>query len=223
MLNALKAASEAYLGEPIVDAEVVIPLSAPAAFYDNIRSVCSLLAVRMPLSEQLPAGILAARAYGFRGNCLDGGDDPRSDPEQLILTVEYAKAALTTQLVDEDYGEYETRRELHDTNLGLGSVKKDTSVEYKEVERAIRELTTLLLKDGNGAGIKEISSLVLLGESANDAGLHDVLEKILGQKYGSYLETSSGAVSNPATPLFAASRAVALDCLRRLKSEKEKM
>lgn len=211
MLNALKAASEAYLGEPIADAEVVIPFTAPAAFYDHLR---------MPLSKQLPAGILAARAYGVSGKCIDGGDDPRSDPEKLLLTVGYTKADLTAQLVNEMCGGYETLRQFHNPSLGFESVQEDIASGYQEMERQIRRLTSSHLNMAMRLESRKSAAWCFEG-ILHMTGLHDVLEKVLGLNYGSNDEAGGKIISDHITPLFAAARGVVSDCLSRLNSEQE--
>ena len=50
---------------------------------------------------------------------------------------------------------------------------------HEGLARALRRITTLPLEEGNGAGLRLIDQLVLLGERANDHLLHRALEKIL--------------------------------------------
>ena len=62
----------------------------------------------MPMSAQPPAGITAATAHRIGGKCNYIVDDKMSehnqedDSAQLVLTVDYSRAALTTLLVVEE-------------------------------------------------------------------------------------------------------------------------
>jgi hypothetical protein len=154
------------------------------------------------VSRLSPAGTHAACAYGLDGNCDDGDDYP----EKLILTIEYSRAALTALLVYEICGAYEHRRVVQDTRLGLDSIQ-DGSADWSDLERALHEITELPLKDGNSAELKHIDNLVLLGESARNSRMQNVLRNVLGERYNS-LATIDGYVG-AIDPLFAAARGVA--------------
>lgn len=227
MLRALKVATESYLESPLSDAEVVVPFPVTNSFLDTLRSACSSLSLSMPLSAQPPAGILAARTHGFGGQC-DAVEDTdvlepnqQDDPEQLILTIDYSRAAMTAMLVFEECSLFEFRRVLHDTQLGTDGLSgendpRDLYTPRDLLARALRNVTSLPLEDGNGAGLKRISELVLLGESAGDPLLHDALTEVLSER--SY-DFSAAAWKRPMgsfDPLFAASRGLALDCWDRL-------
>lgn len=228
MLNALKVATESYLEAPISDVEVVLPFPTTAAFLDMLRSSCSSLSLAMPLSAQPPAGILAARAYGLVGQCpaaLDPSSSaPDSDPEQLLLTVDYSRAALTAMLVVEECGVFEYRRVVHDTSLGTDVIAADAESpnfldSQTKLVRALHKLLDLPLQDGNGAGLTHVSGLALLGESADDQHLYRALKEVLGQHHSDVIARASGSGTSMADPLFAASAGVAEDCLDRLNFE----
>ena len=237
MLRALKVATESYLEGPLLDAEVVVPFPVTNSFLDALRSACFSLSLSMPMSAQPPAGVLAARANGIGGQCINGvetvdfpNSNQQQDPEQLILTVDYSRAAMTALLVAEECSVFEYRHVLHDTRLGTEELlsrekndPRDLSTTPRDLlARALRNVTSLLpLEDGNGAGLSRISELVLLGESAGDRLLQDALTEVLSEC--SY-DFPAAALKRPAVgsfdPLFAASRGVAIDCRDRLNYDR---
>ena len=176
------------------------------------------------MSAQPPAGILAARARGIGGQCnaIEGVDPSESnkqdDPEQLILTVDYSRAAMTALLVYEECSVFEYRRVLHDTQLGADGLSgaNDLNSPRDLLARALRNVISLPLKDGNGAGLAWISELVLLGESAEDPLLHDALTEVLNERSHDLSAAAWKRSMGSLDPLFAASRGLALDCWDRL-------
>ena len=213
MLKALKIAAESYLETSVSTAEVVFPFPISDSYRDTIlRSAYSSVSLHPPWFRLAPAGIFAAKAYGIGGNCED-------DPEQLILTVDYSRAALTALLVDEECSVFLDRRVLHDTRLGLDGLHDRSEASRSDLERALREITKLPLEDGNGAGLKRINNLVLLGESAGNSQLHDVLKEVLAEQYIPLVTTASENSKSAIDPLFAASRGVALHCWERVNED----
>lgn len=230
MLRALKTATESYLEASLSTAEVVFPFPVSDSYLDTLRSACSPFSLHMPLSAQPPAGILAARVYDIGGNCKTAiGKEAlvinqADDPEQLILTVDYSRAALTALLVAEECGVFEYLRVLHDTNLGADCLsflrRSDTpgcdSNIRSDLAHALRGVTNLPLEDGNGTRMKRIRELVLLGESADDRLLHDVLKEVLDEQSGTLITHVSERRARVIDPPFAASRGLAQDCWDRM-------
>lgn len=229
MLRALKVATESYLERPLSDAEIVVPFPVTKSFLDTLRSACFSLSLSMPMSAQPPAGILAVRANGIGRQCnaVEAVDFSKSsqqqDPGQLVLTVDYSRAAMTALLVFEECSVFEFRHVLHDTRLGTDELTRendarDLSTPRDLLARAIRTVTSLPLEHGNGAGLTRISELVLLGESSGDRLLHDALTEVLSERS---FDFPAAALQKPVgsfDPLFAASRGLALDCWDRLSS-----
>ncbi len=227
MLQALKTATESYLEGPLLDAEVVLPFPVADSFWKTLRSACSSISLRMLRSLQ-SAGIRAVGAYGLRGRLCNAyvfreqleSNQPLPS-EQLILTVDYSRAALTALLVYEDCGVYEDLRVGHDTRLGADELYKGTTTSEsqfgrEDLARAIREITKLPVEEGTGAGSTQIDNLVILGESAGDPLLRDVLKEVLGQRYPHLFTAPEQKSMGVIDPLFAASRGLALDCWIRL-------
>ena len=243
MLTALKTASESYLETPLSTAEIVLPYPVSASFLTSLRSACSILSLHMPLSAQPPAGIFAARAHGIGGKCNTETPEPlestraEEDPAQLILAVNYSRAALTGLLLVEECGVFKHRRVLHETSLGTDELDNSSRTRIREdLERALRDLTNLPLEDGNGAGLRQISELVLVGESAGNGRLKETLRELLREQLSPHAALQSiimddEAVNSPRdrksenrvtstemiSPVFAASRGVAQDYWDRIK------
>ena len=225
MLDALKAATEAYLETSLAAAEVVFPFPVSDDYLDPLRSAMSSVSLQMPMSEQPPAGILAARAHGIGNKCnsaaaADGVSEQSQmndyEPAQLILTVDYSDAALTVLLLVEECNVFEYRRVLHDTGLGADTISRSPDGSHEDLARALRRITTLPLEDGNGAGLRLISQLVLLGERANDSLIHKALKEVLRVHYRNIATKREEVWKDSIEPLFAASSGLAQDCWDRL-------
>ena len=231
MLRTLKTATESYLEAPLSAAEIVFPFPVSSSYLDTLRAACFSLGLHMPMSAQPPAGITAATARRIGGKCNYIVDDKVSeqnqedDPAQLILTVDYSRAALTTLLVVEECGVFEVRRVVHDTNLGTDVLAKGSdnsgSCSTKDgLTNALHNVTHLPLKDGNGAELTKISELVMLGESASNQRLINVLKDVLADQSNNLVATMDARQVGNMDPVFAASRGVAWDCWDRLNFER---
>ncbi|KAL8826791.1 MAG: hypothetical protein Q9170_007271 [Blastenia crenularia] len=213
MLQALMIASGSYLGVPLAEADVVFPSGASEKLIKTLRATSSILGIHLPLSRPYQAGILAAHAYGligdFDGTCSD---------EQLILTVDYSRAALTASLIYDDCGITEIDgRILHDINFGADALSNSSEQVRAEMVLALRSLTTLPLHHCNGEGVTEISALVFTGESAGNTELQDILKEALGEHSGRLLKGASDRLNGPVDPLFVTSREVAKYCWQSLE------
>lgn len=231
MLKALKVATESFLEAPVSDVEVVAPFEASETYLAALRAACSSLSLRMPRWTHPPAGIYAARANGIEGRCEWDPQNGRPiwiDEEQLVLTVDYSRAALTVVLWSEFCTIYENRRFLHEPKLGTDALFLNTShttgpdTARAQLAEALREITRLPLATGNGAGLTVISQLVMMGESADDPRLHDALVQVLRDEHShgdSVKVLGKGAfyAGGKVDPVFAASQGLAEDCLGRLE------
>ncbi|KAL8692349.1 MAG: hypothetical protein Q9218_002600 [Villophora microphyllina] len=231
MLQALRTASESYLEVPLADAEVVFPFSVSKTFLEMLRSTCKSLGVRLPRSAHLPAALLAVDAYA---NC-------DNNAERLVLTVDYSRAALTALLVYEDNRLFEIEREVHDTALGADALSDSPDQGRADLVRALHEITRLPLQEGNpwvgalstssgqdradleelisrglqhsnGEGLTRISALVLIGDSAGDGQLQEVLKEVLSEQPDSLLKEANARRTGSVDPIFAAARGVAHAC-----------
>jgi hypothetical protein len=209
MLRALKAAVESYLETTISNADIVVPFPITDSFHESVHSACSSISLSMGAFDLPIAGIFAAPMYGIgKKPCLDD-DDPQP---QLILTIEYSRAALTAFIILEECTIFERRRVLHDTNLGLDQLRGDpgSGSTREKLEASLGEFICLPMNDGgNGEKLRYINNLVLLGESAGDPQLHDVLKKIIGERYGRLMATVDNSGLGVIDPLFVGARGIA--------------
>lgn len=141
ILDALKTAAEAYEDTSLVAAEVVLPLPVLDDYLDALRSAMSSVSLQMTMSEQSPAGILAARAHGVGNECNPAAVTDRvseqsqmndHEPAQLILTVNCSDAALTVLLLAEECNVFEYRRVLHDTGLGADTISRTPNGSHED-------------------------------------------------------------------------------------------
>jgi hypothetical protein len=202
MLKALKVAAEFHLDAPVCTAAAALPFYSTTSYYQILSNAFASLSLRLTLPRLSPAGVWALRAYGLAGYCDYCGLEQA--PEKLIITIDYSRAAFTAFLVHEECSVFEYRRVVHDTRLGLDGIEHRSEATWGDVEHALRKLTVLPLKDGNGEGLKHISNIVLIGESARDSRLQNAIQNVLGERYNT-LEI----VENAADPVFAAARGVA--------------
>ena len=105
---------------------------------------------------------------------------------------------------------------LHDTSLDADGLSRGyytprSSSSHGALASALCDLTNLPLGVGNGPGLKQISKLILLGESVGDRRLHEVLKEILGERSDNLVTTISDGRARTIDPLFAASRGLAQD------------
>ena len=81
---------------------------------------------------------------------------------------------------------------------------------------AFQDVTNLPLEDSNGAGLTQISKLVMLGESASNRHVNNVLKEVLGDQSKTLVATMNAGGVGHIDPLVAASRGVAQDCWDRM-------
>ncbi|KAI4124203.1 MAG: hypothetical protein LQ338_004932 [Usnochroma carphineum] len=217
MMEALVKATESCLGtsSSISGAQIVVPFETtlspvPARLFYILRSVAAALKLHVPRTVYQHAGALAARAYGLGGQCTYGA----GSSQQLILTIDYSRAALTVVLMEEECLLIEVVQEVHDTGLGTDALSQvPISHSHASLARALRNITSRPLKDGWPCRISDIDEIVLLGESAGDQRLREVLKEVLGEHFVRHVRRAKLA-----DPLFAAAKATAQDCLERMNS-----
>ena len=122
MLSALKAATEEYLGLPLTAANVIFQAPLSEEHYAALRS--AMLSAASSLSIDLfrrrgSMDVLATGANGIGERFLG----PQHKPQQLILTIDYNDASLTTHLVQNHCGFYVDVRTLHNAQLGASNAR----------------------------------------------------------------------------------------------------
>jgi hypothetical protein len=217
MLRALKSAGESFLEASISNANVVLPFPVPADTFRLLRSTASSVALSGPVLHQYPAGVLAAYASGIRGRWMgscDAFSSPGDDPEELvqvILTIQYTRAALTAILFYEECTIFDDVRVLHRTDLGQNSLTTSPNSRDQLVS-ALRNITSFPMAVGDYLKLDRLNHVVLHGEAANDGLLHEALKETLA---GLHMKPALVTGGNSVDPLFAASRGLAWDCWER--------
>lgn len=216
MLLALKVATESYLGGPVTIADLAAPMPLSPLGQQILRSASSLAGLDRAVGVQI-AGQAAARANGIgtyyqyseEDHC-DGGASP-----QVILTVDYSRAALTAILWIEDDSVFEYRRIRHDVGLGADALYRCQHSEidepcYERLAEALRQVVKMPLEDVEGDVPSMIGGLVLLGEKATDWRLRQILQQVLTEQGVSIsMKKSEYEESDMIDPTFAAARGVA--------------
>nr|POE49219.1 hypothetical protein CFP56_32369 [Quercus suber] len=214
ILRALRTATESYIGHRITDAVIVFPARTSSSLYSAVSSATCALALNMPIHLRSSAGQVAAVA-----NRINGQDsDLICDPEQLVLTVDYSRAALTMMLFIEECGLFDDLRGMHNTSLGLDS----WSAAHRELLRSELRQIMRVPVDGHDGALDHINSLVLLGEHGNDKELQSVLKQILQETNNpAVVDIMSSVDSGRIDPLFAAAVGAATTSLEHLESVTE--
>lgn len=243
MINALKTASESYLEQSFSKVVVVIPSAMPYVLRYHLRSACASVNLELAMTFQLPAGAYVAKAHGI-GRMFDEAICYRYSRE-IILAVDYSRAAMSAVLLDELCGNYDWQRFLHRTDLGsdelFGRHETFSSTSGRhDLLLALDNFIRLSLgKDGpyydyeeneglNDDPLRPIGRLVLTGESADNEQLKSVLREVLvrdDHDDGGLMALDDNedfeARLIASDPLFAASRGAAYHCLSRMQFNKE--
>ena len=237
MLQALQTATEFYLQtSPPTTLQIALPFLPSPSQLSSLRKACYSLSLRPLHLSVPPAGIIVVAAFGLGGTCdrdivkdtptSEPYEDGRNDPDQLILTVDYSRAAMTAMLVFEGCGVFEQLRVKHETGLGSEALSMNTGDGKIRLVQALKDIATLPLEMGNGAGIGYLNELVVMGEAADDPVLHEALVEVLLE--GDLVELDGPAFKTlgkgggqhsyrkvAVDPVFAASLAAAMDCWDR--------
>lgn len=216
MLLALKTAAESYLGVPVPTADLVIPMSISPSGRHILESASSSAGLDRAAGFPV-AGSLAAMANGI-GAYYQHPERCRYDdvaPSQLVLTVDYSRAALTAILYLEEMCVFDVLRMRHDVNLGAAALNRcqaSTNNEdcYKDLAEALLQIVKMPVEDVESDIPTKVGSLVLLGEKGTDPRLRQVLQQVLAEQSISIaLRKSKHEGSAMVDPTFAAARGIA--------------
>lgn len=220
MLRVLKQATEAYLDTEISNVSVAVPFNvecswirgSPLSTQTQIEAAASALDLRASWSEASSRVAWEERLSRPMERNFTSWECAPQD-EALALVIDFSNAALTAQLqvreCDNSYSEYL----LHSTELG--AQKLFANKNWREVlAEALRRITVLPVPERNippdednpGAtrfkDLDRISHLVLFGDSARDARLHEALRDFFGKQYDELI-ASAGDDGTPARdPVF---------------------
>ncbi|CAD0091864.1 unnamed protein product, partial [Aureobasidium vineae] len=176
MLTGLKVVTEAYVEEPLTAVRLSTPFSVQykSPFCNTLQTTVETLGLRC-------FGIVTASTditgiYGLQGQC---DNDPYKTPDQKeddlprqYLALDYSRAGISAFVVEEECRVEYTHRELHNTTLGA-------TVEFpnkrEDLTLALEDLVSRPFDAWYTAWQANVSGLVLLGESTEDAMLQEVL------------------------------------------------
>ncbi len=159
------------------------------------------------------AGSLAAMANGIGAFYQHPERCPYDSnrPGQLILTVDYSRAALTAILYLEELCIFDILRERHDINLGadaLSRCRSSTKDEdcHEDLTEALSETMKMPVGRVQPDVPQKIAGLVLLGEKGTDPHLRGALQHVLGEQEVFVVSDEDHTMVNPT---FAAARGIA--------------
>jgi hypothetical protein len=209
-LYALRTAVETYLGDSITHAEVALPFHMTELFHQNLLTAFKELKLKAPRSLLPPAGVVAWQSRDI-GKSGDGERDCYSQQTQVVLCVQYDKAALTAIVFEEDGCIPRIRNTLFDTSLGFAQVGREGGLRREALVFALEELVGSSLK-----GEESIGHLIVLGEVGGDAVLREVLGGVWAKSFeeGGEDLLMRAAEFGAGESVFVAARAVAADCLK---------
>lgn len=207
MLLALQAATEAYLEAPLNTSDLVTPTGFSKSSRDLLDLELNRLGLRRTLGR-FPSALKAAvfaNAMPWNRSYFSGIDDTR-----LIVAVDYSRSALTAGLFIDENGVLDDHRFVQDVDIGADASSsnlpwsEELSLRRKQL---IQEVTGLPV---TGAGFElpdMVSELVLIGDSANDPELLELLEEIVGIPLVARVRDFTQR--NNANPIFTAVRGIA--------------
>ncbi|CAD0096468.1 unnamed protein product [Aureobasidium mustum] len=224
MLKGLRAATEAYVEEPLTAVGISTPFHVPhQGWLDNTLST-SVESLCLRYFRTRRASTSITGIYGLEGQCLNDWSatpDEREldDPPKMYLAIDYSMAGITVTLVEENCGIAEALREYRNAILGarINFPGKRENL-ARQLEHLLRPIDRWYPEVGDYQVPVDISELVLLGESTEDAVLHEVLLDVFGSDYHN-LKNQSDKRARLHHPLFAGSRAAAMICQWRLEYE----
>jgi hypothetical protein len=209
MLRALKTATESYLEERITHVIVTLPFHQSSLFLDDLTSALSAISLETPRFLRSPSGIAVCITQ-----CTAEFDDCWDQTPQNILSVDYTRSSLTGSIFEEQCCIYETRNRVHFSALGSNSVAEDPLIGRERLESALAGLLRGSLGSQPNFKAAKLDEVLLIGESAGDPVLRDVLNKLLSEHHN---EAKHAVLRPHREPVFAASGAAAWNCLRELK------
>lgn len=224
MLKGLKAATETYVEQSLTAVSISSPslIRHGSPFENTLRTTVESLGLNYKGTRIAATAITSL--YGLEGQCdpdvYKMPDQKESDdPPQTYLALDYSRSGISAFLVEEECGVTEVLREFHNTTLAANI---ELSGKREDLTRAMRNMIRPIDEQYSGAvsyeHSVEISELVMLGESTEDALLHEVLMEVFGSNYTA-LRDRSDERANKHHPLFVGSRAAAMSCQKQLEFE----
>ncbi|KAF7195050.1 hypothetical protein HII31_03518 [Pseudocercospora fuligena] len=195
MLHSLRTAMESYLGTRFVAVDVVFPSRPSSAMVRSLRLASSHLGVHLTGTS---AGAGQIAAFDILGNNWDC-----DDPEKLIVTVEWSRAALTAMVYTEDCGIFEGIRGFQSFTLGSEDFSDSKRI---AILRKLRDLVQTPTE------FDSIAAFIVLGENGGDDRLWSMLRTAFTwADWGPAAIVTLDVFNGDIDPAFAAAGAAAKD------------
>ncbi|KAI9712908.1 MAG: hypothetical protein M1812_006777 [Candelaria pacifica] len=222
MLQSLKAATEAYLSQPLH----TIGLSTPNFWHPTHHEILTLALqnadLKLATHRTITAAISASWSHrSIRYPPINNKEYPAQEKNEqsILLVIDYSNSALTLTILLEEDGVFETLKIIHRVDLGMdilkaGNCEDECRNEYwREVRNTFTDMKDGLgIHDGwgswGGRG-DDGPKIVLVGEHAHDKAFIDLIrdESIIA---GSGEEELALERSDARHPVFAAALGVAM-------------
>nr|OQO22847.1 hypothetical protein B0A51_09437 [Rachicladosporium sp. CCFEE 5018] len=202
MLAALTAAFVAHTGTNNTDVFVTFAAQPQSEFIPVVAAAAARSGVSMPfLGSDSPAGFVAD-AYGLSSDpCYSVGAPRVYDPMQLLLIVNYSRAAISAALRSVWCGTDKDLRTMLNTLLGLGDWSEET---HRSLVADLRHFLRPVVANWEGHRLNRIERVVLSGESAHDGRLRSVLREVVEDFLKPAVSGTMEFETKLVDPLFAA-------------------
>lgn len=232
MLLCLKMATESALRTKIQQVYITVPVPVDHHFTDRLLAASTAVGIKTPVIP-ISGPMAAVKAYGLVHECpqnLTKSTDT-TDPEQLILVIDYTRQALIATLTIADCSFKDRRflfsfefgaRELAFPALGIDSrratakeqqlLENERRRSYSNLVDALRRLTVMPVK---GVRIEEhtrLDHILIVSDHAEDKKLRSALQEVFGEQLETLLHFV-GREYGSVDPAYAAAQYAALSSL----------
>lgn len=211
MLSVLRDSVESYLDESIFTVGTTLPFPISNRFYEWLYSIS--FSISFEVLYRLPAGGLVSEKQDIpnfreRPMLIQNQHD-----DYLVLTIDYAQAALTAMMLGGMCGGYHVERALHEPQFGSESMARDTKNVRVGLKHALQQFTVLPVKCCEcDIRFNSIDEVVLFGDAVDDPQLREVLREVLNPKlYDEIFDTGSNGPKKLQSA-FDAARHAAHNC-----------
>lgn len=232
MLLCLKMATESALQTKIQQVYITVPVPVDHHFTDRLTAASAAVGIKTPVIP-ISGPVAAVKAYGLVQECpqhLDEFNDT-TDPEQLILVIDYTRQALIATLTIADCSFKHRRflfsfefgaRELAYPALGIDSrratakeqqlLENERRRSYSNLVDAVRRLTELPVKGVRTEKHTRLDHILIVGDHAEDEKLRSALQEVFGEQLEKLLHFD-GRDYGRVDPVYAAAQYAARSSL----------
>lgn len=215
MLAALRDSVAIYLPRSTTFSVVVaVPFPTSALFRESVRSIGSSLSLKV--LYQIPAAEVVSMKLE-PPFCIEVrmGTIAMHDGYDLVLAIDYTRAALTAMMLAGRCDGYHAERVLHDTSFGADGMSREANHSRVALKHALQQLTTLPMKCRfDGTRFDSIQRVILFGDGNNDTRLREVLGEVLQDRRLQYQVLGRGAFWSMFESAFDVARYAAQSCAR---------